>query len=444
MRTFFWWLLLFATTAGTAWVYGTPGAHGAAGRTDADGELEGNPSLSILARYSLGSNSLASRAPGTALLAEQLMERIDAAAQSRADRIRLVAMAAELLGVEEVRARIAKLRAEELTPGETRDLHVLETIYLGEPAPAPDQIREAFLGPDGDEAALVTEEVREVFLRRHGWFARLALTHGRPDDPERRAVERAALRTMLAVLVFSMGGLGALVAGLVLLVLAVVKWRKGAIQTAFAPPPRAPGDTVWLEPVVLLLATVLLGVVLRHLGFPAGVGLAVLVITIALPFWPRLRGVTREAWCAEIGFTRGRGIAREIGAGFLGYLAGFPVFCVGALLTVLLATLTKSVVSHPAVEELKSGTAGVVGLYLMGCLWAPWVEEMIFRGAFFRYLRGRRSTVFSALVVGFCLLVPTVMSLWKGLEPKEWRPVLSSTRFIPFLCSVTAQSATSR
>jgi membrane protease YdiL (CAAX protease family) len=88
-------------------------------------------------------------------------------------------------------------------------------------------------------------------------------------------------------------------------------------------------------------------------------------------------------------------------------------------------------VSHPAIEEA-SGDAGVrFHLFLAACVWAPFVEEAVFRGAFQRYLRSRLPRVASAALVGLLFAavhpqglaaIPALMAIggWFALL-REWR-----------------------
>jgi len=395
LRTFVWWLMLVAVTAGLVLVHAFPRA---------TGDIEpSNAKLLLVARYALGAKAMG--AAGASEVVD-LLEALDVQARSAIDRFRVITVRGELQGAEAAHRRIDVMLGEERLDGEVeRDLLLLRRIY------------------DGEEAG--TED-RERLLERHGWFARLALSHGRADDPGRRSLEAGALRTVFGIAGLMLLGFLALVAGLVLLILAIIRRRE--ILTSYVAPRPAAYDTVWLETVVILLAAVLASVFLSGHG---GLSVAFYVLLMLVPFWPRVRGISRREWCEGLGLHRGRGVWREIGAGLLGYLTGFPIFVVGILLTALLMWLTGGSAAHPAVDQASGGPVGIIGLLLAATIWAPWVEETVFRGALYRYMRSRTTTFLSAATVGFFFAVvhpqgyvaiPALMSLGAVLAYiRHWR-----------------------
>ena len=395
LATWVWWLMLVAATAGLAFVHALPRTTGAGAPS--------NPQLQLVARYVLGAKALG--AAGASEVVD-LLEALDVQARSAIDRFRVTTGRGELPGAEAAHRRIDVMLGEERLDREIeQDLLVLRRIY------------------DGEEAG--TED-RGRLLERHGWFARLAFAHGKADDPERRALEAGVLRTVFGLAGLMLLGSVALVAGLVLFILALVRRRE--ILTSYVAPRPATRDTVWLETVVILLAAVLASV---FLSGHAGLSVAVYVLLMLVPFWPRLRGISPREWREGLGLHRGRGVWREIGAGLHGYLTGFPIFFVGILLTALLAWLTDASAAHPAVDQASKGPVGILGLLLAATIWAPWVEETVFRGALYRYLRSRTTTFWSAATVGFFfavvhpqgyVLFPALMSLGAVLAYiRQWR-----------------------
>jgi membrane protease YdiL (CAAX protease family) len=126
---------------------------------------------------------------------------------------------------------------------------------------------------------------------------------------------------------------------------------------------------------------------------------------VLLLFWPVLRGMPWERFRGELGWHRGRGVWREIGCGILGYLAGLPIYF-GMAVIVLAANLIAEAVKKAAaggktppevplpdnkVFDLVTGANGWMLLLLASLIviWAPIVEESVFRGALFRHLRQR-------------------------------------------------------
>jgi membrane protease YdiL (CAAX protease family) len=348
-------------------------------------------------RYALGAARLLGDRGGEAFA------RLESDARSSGARLRLVAVAAEIEGAAAVAGRLERLLAEDLSPAERADAGTFRRIYV-DLAP---------LAPDAD------------FVRRNGWFARLALSRGLPDHhPLRRAVLGAATRTFAAFVIAGFGLFFSILAGLVLLPMGLWALRGGRLRFAYAAPARAPGDRAWLETVTILLAGVLaIGLLGRG---PLAIWLLVLV-----PLWPLARGVSLGDWRAGLGLVRGRGLVREAGAGLLGYLAGIPVFVAGVLVSVLLSRVLGDPLSHPAVREAAGGGAGILHLYLAACVWAPLVEETVFRGAFHRYLRARTSRLAAAALTGLVFAfvhpqglaaVPALAAVggWLALV-REWR-----------------------
>lgn len=312
-------------------------------------------------------------------------------------RLRMVPVVAEALGAERARAELEKL-ARPLSADP--DFGTLWRIYGEDAPPVPD----------------------EGFVRRNGWSARLALSKGLPDDhPLRRELLGQARRTFLVSSLAVLGALAALVAGMVLLPLGFSRLARGTIRFAYEPPPRAPGDVAWLQTTALLLAGVIA---------TAFVGTWFMWALVLVPLWPLARGVAVPDWRAGLGLVRGKGIAREVAAGFVGYLAGMPVYAAGFLAMFLLARVAGEPVRHPAVDQASDARAHL-HLFLTTCVWAPLVEEAVFRGAFLRHLRPRMSRIAAAALVGLVFAfvhpqglaaIPALMAIggWFALL-REWR-----------------------
>ncbi len=375
--TLLWWALLVACALGL-WAANAVVRGGGTG--EAPREFSG--------RFALG----AARAFGPQASAK-VLEGFDDL--RRADRLRMVPVIAEIAGPERAREELERLRGAAPDP----DFEILWRIYAEASPPLPD----------------------EDFVRRNGWFGRLALSHGLPDDhPLRREVLERARRTFVGSTIGVLGALAALVAGIVLLPLGLSALRQGRIRFAYEPPPRAAGDRCWLETATILLAGV---IAVALLGRPWMWAL------VLVPLWPLARGFARAEWRAGLGLTRGRGVVREVGAGLVGYLAGMPVFAAGVVATFMLAEAFGEPVSHPSMDG--PSREGALHLLLSACVWAPLVEEAVFRGAFHRYLRPRLPRVaavaLNGLVFAFVhpqglVAIPALMGAggWFAIL-REWR-----------------------
>jgi membrane protease YdiL (CAAX protease family) len=383
--TLLWWGLL-VLCAGGIWAANLAARGGGVG--------EGPPVAEEFAgRYALG----AARKLGPEGSAK-VLEGLGFEAMPPVARLRMIPVVAEVGGVGKAREMLEGLRG--VAPG--ADLDTLSRIYVDLALPTPD----------------------EGFVRRNGWFARLALSRGLPDDhPSRRDVLGAAARTFAASTIGIFAALAAFVSGIVLLPIGLSALSQGRLRFAYEPPPRAASDRVWLETVTILLAGVI--------GTAMVGGWAIWALAL-VPLWPLARGTSRAEWSAGLGLSRGRGVLAEVGAGFVGYLAGMPVFAAGILVTVLLSRALGESPSHPAIEEAAGeGVWPIVYLFLTACVWAPLVEEAVFRGALQRYLRPRMSRIAAAALVGLVFAfvhpqglaaIPALMAIggWFAIL-REWR-----------------------
>jgi membrane protease YdiL (CAAX protease family) len=122
--------------------------------------------------------------------------------------------------------------------------------------------------------------------------------------------------------------------------------------------------------------------------------------------WPRLRGMDWRDLRMAMGWHRGRGVIIESLCGVTGHIAGLPLLAVGVVCVMLLSTFGYEAAHHPLVDELLGASwSDVVALYILACVWAPLVEESLFRGAFYHHLRRPIGAVLSAGVTGFVFAV---------------------------------------
>ncbi|MEX0885507.1 MAG: type II CAAX endopeptidase family protein [Phycisphaeraceae bacterium] len=331
------------------------------------------------------------------------------------DRLAVIVLEAEL---DSPGAALARLEAlGPVTQGAAADdRDALETLYRS--------------GVDG-----LTVEQRAGLIERQGWFGRLALSHELPsDDPQRRRVIGEAVRALATVTAVAAGvGLG-LLAGLVLLIIAIVGYATGRLRTHYRPV-RQPHTAIFLETVALFLVGMIglslaAGQVHRALGLPVAPLVPLLLMLVI--FWPLARGLGVRRWRSGMGLERGRGLMREVAAGLVGYIAGLPILAAGLGLTILVIRWTGLSPEHPAQRELLDPEPWVaIGVVLLAAVWAPLVEELIFRGAFYHHVRRRWSCLVAGLVVGFVFAaihpqgiagIPVLMSIALVLALiREWR-----------------------
>jgi membrane protease YdiL (CAAX protease family) len=246
-------------------------------------------------------------------------------------------------------------------------------------------------------------------VRRHGYVGRLALAHDVPSDQEpRKTLEAEALRFTMRLTAVGGGLVGLMVLAAAAFIVAAVWLLKGKIRPAYVP--GKTGRTVFLEAFALYLVLyVALGVVLRFVGTTSVQWTwTALLILLAAWMWVTLRGTSAEERRNGFGWHRGSGVFKEMAAGLGGYLAGLVIVACGVMVTVVLIRVTGVRAASPIVQELGGGPWRLVGLYALACVFAPIMEETMFRGALFHHLRQRWGWAVSAVMVSgiFAMLHP--------------------------------------
>ena len=403
--------------------------------------------LHIQARYVVGVGQLLSTMPnqdhGETLT--QLSDQLSQVAVTPADRVRVITVMGELLGHKEALTQLDSFRetwADSVSDDVKDDVDTLAALYA-----------------HGRDA--LTDEQQQDLIDDYDWFGRLALVHDQPaGSSERQAVMAPTLRTVVGMLGIVMGGGAASIAGLVLLIIALVHVSQRRFRWAYAwqHPSAVVNRSPYLEAFILfLLGVPALGILADRLSdhVPHAVAIQVVWLLLLLPVWIRLRGVPWSTMCAGLGWHKGRGVIREVFAGVFGYMAGLPLLIAGLIVTLILAQFMHLFVPpdapgigaeqagapgpaptpgpvHPVVYELSHVAPWqlmLLGLLLAG--WAPIVEETLFRGALYHVMRRRWSIFLSATATGFMfaaihpqgvLGIPPLMALGATFAfLREWR-----------------------
>lgn len=363
--------------------------------------------LMITSRYVVGAKSIWPAGQNPDAIYKIYLTQVEQYAKTTTDRLRLVPVAGELLGRKEAIRRLEALRGATSGTDLAEDRKDLLTIYAREEAITPTQ--------------------RDRLIDRHGWYGMLALSFKQPAaDPVRRTVIRQSERTLLAViglLTVVVIGFGI---GLILMVFAIVWWADRKIVPAYWP---SRDDTAaFLEGFALFMAGYVgFGLLLRRMGSrgsseTAHIAAMFIPVVVAL-LWPRLRGVSGDAWRRGLGWHTGRGLVREILAGWIGYIAGLPILAVGMLISMILIRGAKVDATHPIINEANGTITAAVRIFLLATVWAPLVEESLFRGLLFHHLRSRHRWWISAAIVSV---------LFAAIHPQGWAglPVLISIAVI--------------
>lgn len=360
---------------------------------------------------------------------EQLAE-MDELAVTRADRLRLAIVAAEIVGVPEAVSRLRSLRAE-ATPGQdlANEAGWLIRMYEAHGSRTPKPI---------------PPEVLTAMRARHGWFADLAGTFG---TTESNSIRWQVVQGGRSLMFFGAGmGLLMLVTsglGLVCSIVFMTKLRSGELETRLQEP-RAPSGAyleafaIWTLGFFLVLAVRVL--VLGQTGVWSVVMTELMLWGLLLCLlWPIARGVSWSDLRADLGLTTGRGVGREILCGVIGFLAVMPLEWMGRRIAGIVEQLTGGESQPPrgvpAFETPLADSWALVWLGAVGSvLWAPVVEEVLFRGCLYRFVRSRLTWGWTAVVTAiiFGIIHPysaagiiTVAFGGIGLALiKEWRGCL--------------------
>ncbi len=301
----------------------------------------------------------------------------------------------------------------------------------------------------------IPEDDRAFLIQQLGWLGKVALAPvGSPDFALRQEVNRAAKYA-----VFGVAGVGLLfvlivLVGLVLAIIAVVLAAMGRMRS---------GTTDWSGGGLIYLETFTIWFfVFFGMQFGLGAsGVSQAQVFSLLPFvffgslvvlvWPLLRGRTWRQIVNDLGMAGPRRPLQVLW-GIPSYCAVAPAVVAAAIVNVLIAGAIMSMVGssggefepsqgvgHPLQDELAgAGSWAWWGAIISMCLAAPIVEEVFFRGVFYRYLRDRfvrwrrwlavagaaliNSVIFAAIhpqgIMGILLLTTLAMGL---TLVREWR-----------------------
>lgn len=379
------------------------------------------------------------------------------------------------LAILKVQAQVV-IASAKLEPKSTEEaLDSLTQLIKGDRGVAAVALLEGFIQPGSPRAAEVVKEFsdqvpdelasltnnairdgvgqkeREALRSHVGWFAELARGPGLADPPAEQSIRTRSLVVLgvMGLLVMLVGC--AFLGGVLLLIFHLRRVQSGESPNAFVASRNLTG--VLLECFALYLGIMTFSALAAAwlggwLGI-AGYGLAVIVPLL----WPRWRGVTWRDFRLAVGLHQGRGFWREVGVGCVGYLGVLAIASIGIGLTLLL-TLVADLLQggfggdgsgaeasptgpevHPVVGWIYEGNLWVrLACFFLAAGFAPVFEELFFRGALQRYLRGYFRFLPSALLTGviFAALhpqgffaIPALAGIGVGFSLlREWRDSL--------------------
>lgn len=364
---------------------------------------------------------------------QMLAQSIEDGAVQPVDKFRSLVVAAEVAGRDTVLPKLDATAGEVEYPGSEEDFASLRLILE-------------------DRTDELSDAQRTALTDRHGYYGRLALSLGLPDnDPSRQAFFRGSGGLLVFFIVLGFFAVGVTFAAITCFIIMIVRIAGGKVRASFAPP--MPGGSVYMETVAALaagfLVLQLLGSLVVGLVFKDKPEVALLAslamqwLLLPVIFWPVLRGVPLQEHARRIGWTKGQGVLREAGAGVFAYLASLPIFVFIVVVMVIGVFLYEAIkhaggqpqppqVKNEILEIISKGNPLVLAMFfLLATVWAPIVEESVFRGALFRHLRGgwgvAAAAIVSSLAFGvmhgyaFFMLAPVIALGCVFALMREWR-----------------------
>ncbi|MFG0256323.1 MAG: CPBP family intramembrane glutamic endopeptidase [Phycisphaerales bacterium JB043] len=414
-----------------------------------------DPLLEMQGRYLIGSSEIVSSLMPSEDSSTQLADTLESFANDDPVTVlRIAIIAGELVGPGEPNDTLGFLNDDPDTPPQSSASAYLNYASFlidsaDEASPHDDTTRQdiatlraIYANPGFDS---LSESEHDSFIERHGWLAELALTFG-DDDASSPRVELLTKTRQTAGVVIGAGitVIGAFIVGFILFILALVFLATGSLKMAYRQPTTTAGT--YAETFALFLIGFLaVGILASALEAATSQGWWSFALIWLLPlvaFWPRLRGVPKDQWKLDVGWNKGKGIIREVFAGILGYLAGLPIVAIGIGCTFALMIFSEIInralglpdgpPTHPIAEQFDpSNVVILIATYITACVWAPFVEETIFRGALYHNTRRALHPIFAALFTGFLfaaihpqgwIAIPALMSLGTVFALlREWR-----------------------
>jgi membrane protease YdiL (CAAX protease family) len=386
--------------------------------------------MRMQARYLVGAARL--ELPGlTAEQAYQQAQRLNAGPYGQ--RLRFVVLAGELAGSAEALDVLARLEPTE--DAHARVASLLHRLYAGY--------------EKGQTTPALSEAEQEELTERLGWFGELALAPEGGDADARRRALAPARRTVFVALTATVVLLAGLAVGGFLLTLLALLASAGRLRGGLLPGTGHGG--IYAETFALyLLVYLAFGWLLRFVPrgeWDLSLNIVAMFGSLIVLAWPRLGGVPWPEIRRDIGLHGGDRPGVEMLVGLGTYVCAIPAALAGLLVTLALMRLQQRLgaagaPSHPIVNVALSDNPWVwLQVFLVACVAAPVVEEVMFRGVLYRHLREASgswrpgwSVAGSAAATGFVfavihpqgwLGVPVLMGLAVVFAlAREWRRTL--------------------
>jgi membrane protease YdiL (CAAX protease family) len=348
-----------------------------------------NMQILVSGKYFVGIKQVAGQNPLLTNRVTQL-EKEFKKNQNRNNHLSSIPILAELSGREAALQELKHMAADPADVIDGQNLEIFFTLYR-----------------DGS-ASLDSNQL--LAINNYGWVGRLALSQDKPDtDPERQAVLKSAFRRVMLLGLLTIMFMAALIGGVSFFIIAIVQWVKGKIKSHLMMPESPVNLLIETFAIYLVLSTVLpLLILIIFPGISNGGVLASIIAGILPILYPLFRGMKWKEYRASIGWNRGKGIFSEVGAGVAGFITGMPLLIMAFIVVMILAKYTGETPSHPVVFNLSKSP---LYLFLLACVYAPFAEETLFRGALYGYLRRSFPWLVSAIISSLIFAI---------LHPQGW------------------------
>ena len=280
---------------------------------------------------------------------------------------------------------------------------------------------------DDERRALLDDEL--------GWFGQLARhAPGTADQQGRRQLLRPLARIPLVLMAVLAWLVLCGLAGTTLLIVLTVLAMMRRLRDGFGRPSgagRIYGETfaLWFAGFFIMQAAV-------GLLAPPDTALPLSVVAFGVSLgalaWPVLRGVPWRQVRRDVGLNLGHHPLVEPLVGGLTYAMAVPLLLAGVVVFWVLMLIQEALFpgsgppSHPVQEALaQADWTTIVMVFVLGCVAAPLVEEIMFRGVLYRHLRDASSR--AGLVASILVSALGSSFLFAIIHPQGWAfsPVLT-------------------
>lgn len=349
------------------------------------------PQFNLVSKYSIGINHLLSsfensgEESATSLneINNNLFEDARTSISSDFDKIGLAIFISEIYSKKSALEYLNSLKIES-RPGSWLG----QEVQFIEPAFNTSQIWQ----PNPDD--------QHYIKQKYHWLGELLLSQGQPGLKEvrNRIYERSSNTVVLMIFMVFFAGLVILVR----IIIDSIKYLKvpptiANFNVNQQGPQKIKGRVVLLETVVLFLLFVLISSYVMR--FNSYLGLFLYFSSLSTIAWPLFRGINIRELKNILGLSYGEGLFQEIAFGIRVYIRCIPLLIMGLILTSFLVRIFGEIPAHPIIYQFEQGGFLRLSKWIfIACFFAPVVEELIFRGVFFHYLRQQYSFWISAAV----------------------------------------------